>query len=133
MTWDKFEKLVSLVQQKITTIILYRLKDPRIGFLTVTKVELSRDLKTCLVYYSVFGSEGDRSKTAQALKDARGHIQGEVGKTLRTRTVPRVQFRFDDTVEQAERIAKILNKIKSEKSENDLTSEEQKDDEHPTV
>lgn len=114
MSWDKFEKLVSTVRQKITNVVLYRLKDPRVGFVTITKVELARDLKTCSVYYSVIGSSSDRSKTAKALEDARGFIQTEVGKSLRTRTVPRIDFRYDDSIEKSNRIFRILRDIKGD-------------------
>jgi ribosome-binding factor A len=114
MSWDKFEKLVSTIRQKITNVVLYRLKDPRVGFITITKVELARDLKTCSVYYSVVGSNADRSKTSQALEDARGFIQAEVGKSLRTRTVPRIDFRYDDSMEKSDRIFRILRDIKGD-------------------
>lgn len=114
MSWDKFEKLVSKVKQKISTIVLYKLKDPRVGFVTITKVELARDLKTCTVFYSVLGSQTDQSKTHSALQDARGFIQGEIGKTLSTRTIPRVEFRYDESMAKADRIFRILKEVKSE-------------------
>ena len=112
MSWDKFEKLVSSVRQKIANVIQYRLKDPRVGFVTVTKIDLARDLKTCTVFYSVVGSEGERTRTKKALEDARGYIQTEVGKSLRTRTVPHLEFRYDDSMEKSERINKILREIR---------------------
>ena len=71
--------------------MLYKLKDPRIGFVTITRVDLSRDLKLCKVFYTVYGPEADITKTTHALKDAQGYIQREVGKTLRTRTMPQIQ------------------------------------------
>ncbi|MFH2000696.1 MAG: 30S ribosome-binding factor RbfA, partial [Planctomycetota bacterium] len=88
MGWDKFEKLVELVKRRITQIVLYNMKDPRIGFMTITKIDLSRDLKECKVFYTVLGTDAERSKTSCALRDARGFIQREVGKTLRTRIIP---------------------------------------------
>ncbi len=118
MNWDKFEKLVSLVREKLTTIILYRLKDPRIGFVTVTRVELSRDLKTCSVYYSVFGKEGEKSKTSHALEAAKGYIQSEIAKALRTKTVPQVRFIFDEGMDKADRVFRILKEIETEKENN---------------
>lgn len=114
MSWDKFEKLVSLVKQKVATIVLYRLKDPRVGFVTVTKIVLTRDLKRCTVHYSVVGTSGEKSRTAKALEDARGFIQKEVGKTLRTRVVPRVEFLYDESMEKTSHIEDILKNIKRE-------------------
>jgi ribosome-binding factor A len=123
MSWDRFEKLVSQIKQRITNVILFRLKDPRVGFVTVTKVDLARDLKTCTVHYSVLGSEGDRAKTGKALEDARGFIQAEVGKTMRTRTVPRIVFRYDDTFEKTDRILKILKDIRPEDAGSDAVED----------
>jgi ribosome-binding factor A len=112
MSWDRFEKLVTAVRQKVANVILYRLKDPRVGFVTVTKIDLARDLKTCTVFYSVVGTEGDKSRTAKALEDARGFIQTEVGRSMRTRTVPHIDFRYDDSMEKSERINRILRDIR---------------------
>lgn len=117
MGWDKFEKLVSLVREKVTNIILYRMKDPRIGFVTVTKVDLSRDLKSLRVYFSVLGDKGDRTKAEQALQNSRGFIRSEVAKALRTRTVPEVDFTYDESGERAGRILGILSKLDLAKDE----------------
>ncbi len=114
MGWDRFEKLVTLIKQRITTIILYRLKDPRLGFVTITGIELSRDLKTCKVKYSVIGEKGDQAKTARALQDASGYIQKEVGKTLRTRIVPRMEFVYDDSMEKTERILRAIKEARKD-------------------
>ncbi len=114
MSWDRFEKLVSLIKQRITTTVLYRLKDPRLGFVTITGIELSRDLKTCKVSYSVIGEKGDKAKTARALQDARGYIQKEVGKTLRTRIMPRVEFAYDDSMEKTERILRAIREARKD-------------------
>ena len=87
MSWDKFEKLVSLVKQKVATIVLFRLKDPRVGFVTVTKIVLTRDLKKCTVHYSVLGTSGEKSRTAKALEDADVRLQDHPGEGLQRRRV----------------------------------------------
>jgi len=114
MTWDKFEKLVELVKRRVTQVVLYRLKDPRLGFITITKVDLSRDLKTCKVFYTVLGAPGGETKTRFALKDASGFIQREVGKTLRTRTRPAIEFVVDPTAEKVQRVHEILDSLREE-------------------
>ncbi len=111
MSWDKFEKLVSLVREKVTNIILYRMKDPRIGFITVTKVDLSRDLKSLRVYFSVLGDQADRSKATKALENSRGFVRSEVAKALRTRSVPEVEFEYDESGERATRILNIISEL----------------------
>jgi ribosome-binding factor A len=114
MAWNKFDKLVELVKRRITNVVLYKLKDPRLGFITITKVELTRDLKLCKVFYTVFGPKTDLTKTDCALRDARGFIQREVGKTLRTRTMPAMEFIIDPTMEKMERVQQILDVLKEE-------------------
>jgi len=117
MGWDKFEKLVELIKRRISQIVLHRLNDPRIGFLTITRIKLARDLETCEVFYSVYGSEGDISKTTHALRQARGYIQREVAKTLRTRIMPKIVFRPEEALEGVNRINKIFDEINAERED----------------
>lgn len=119
MGWDKFEKLVELIKRRITQIVLYKLKDPRLGFVTITKVDLSRDLKLCKVFYTVYGSQGESSRTSHALKDAQGFIQREVGKSLHTRTMPKIQFVEDESIEGVSRVHRILDTLKEERTTRD--------------
>jgi len=114
MTWDKFEKLVELVKRRVTQVVLYKMKDPRLGFITITKVDLARDLKTCKVFYTVLGAPGGETKTQFALKDAAGFIQREVGKALRTRTRPSIEFVVDPTAEKVQRVHEILDSLRQE-------------------
>ena len=123
MSWNKFDKLVSLVRERVTTVILYRMKDPRVGFVTVTKVELSRDLKILRVFYSVLGGRSERSRTAHALDDARGFVRTEVGRALHTRVVPEVQFHYDDSAERSARISSLLKDLVPPAGEGDAGAE----------
>lgn len=127
MGWDKFEKLVELVKRRITNIVLYTLKDPRMGFITITKIDLSRDLKDCKVFYTVFGTDAEKSKTTHALKDARGFIQREVGKTLRTRTIPHLQFYEDGSFDKLNRVQEIFQVLEEEKMENEPVPDSEND------
>lgn len=115
MGWDKFQKLTELIKRRITQIALYRLNDPRLGFLTITRVDLSRDLETCIVYYTVLGSDADISKTEHALKRATGFIQKEVAKTLRTRIMPRIQFKPDTELKKVNRMNELIGMIEAER------------------
>ena len=117
MGWDRFEKLVELIKRRISDTVLYKLKDPRVGFVTITRVDLSRDLKLCRAYYTVYGPEADLTKTAFALKDAQGFIQREVGKTLRTRTMPRIEFVHDEEIGRVERVEELLDTLREERGE----------------
>lgn len=78
-----------------------RLKDPRLGFVTVTDVEVSGDLQQAKVYYTVLGEDADRKSTQAALNSARGLIRSEVGKNLGIRLTPSLEFILDDLTEKA--------------------------------
>ncbi len=123
MGWDKFEKLIELLKRRISQIVLYRMKDPRIGFITITKVDLSRDFKECKVFYTVLGTEGEMTRTAYALNDAKGYVQREVAKTLRTRTMPKIEFAKDESFERMARVNDILDTIRRERQDDDDTGD----------
>jgi len=89
-----------------------RIKDPRVGFVTITKVEVTRDLSFATVYFSVMGSEEEKEETLQALEHASGYIQGQLGKGLRIRKVPRLRFKVDRNLEHSLRISELLEKIR---------------------
>ncbi len=128
MNNPSFGRLESQIKQKIAVIIQRDLTDPRLGFLTVTRVKLTRDKHYCKVYYSVLGSAGDRSKAAHALEDARGHIQSLLGRTLHTRTLPILQFQFDESIEGAIRVSSILDDLARDRGD-DVESDVEGDSE----
>ena len=113
----RLEKLTHLVMRRAGEVITHELVDPRLGFVTVTRVKLSRDLRHAVIYYSVVGSDADRSKTAHALEHARGHIQSQIARAMRTRVTPQVRFEFDKGVEGSIRVSEILSRLRQEREE----------------
>lgn len=112
------ERIASWIQRKVATMLVRDLKDPRAQFLlTVTRVKLSKDLETCRVYFSVLGDENQRRRAAAMLEHASPWIQREVAKGLATRTAPRIQFEFDESVEGAARMSELLERIAKERQE----------------
>ena len=85
--------------EKVAILIRRDLHDPRIGLITLTEVKLSRDLVDCEIRYSILGSQADRSKCQHALAQSTGYLQREIGKTLRTRLVPKFTFVYDESIE----------------------------------
>jgi ribosome-binding factor A len=110
-------RLSEVVKERASRVILYELKDPRLGFCTVTRVKLARDLTQCIVFWSVMGTPGEKSKTAHALEDARGFIQSAIAKVMGTRKTPRIYLRNDSSLEKAEKVFDILAKLKRERGE----------------
>jgi len=99
-------------------MIQRELKDPGIGFVTVTGVEVSPDLKRAKIFYSVLGEEDSKKQSASALKRACGFIQHEIGKRLRLKHIPEISFQFDSSVEYGAHIEELIQKIhQSEKTQ----------------
>ena len=108
-------RLSEVVRQRATKAILYELKDPRLGFITVTQVKLASDLTQCVIYWSVIGTPGEKSKTAHALEDARGYLQSAIAKEMGTRVTPRIFLKFDESIEKAQKVFGLLAEIKKER------------------
>ena len=91
------------------------LKDPRIGFVTVTAVEASPDLRRARVYVSVLGGAEDRERTLSGLDSSHGVLQAAVAKELRMKRTPTLEFVYDDTAERADRLERMLADMESER------------------
>lgn len=91
------------------------LKDPGIGFITITGVDTSPDLRTAVVFYSVLGSEEEQAATAAALRRAGPHLQEMVGAQVRMKYTPRLSFRVDPSIEEGIKIDRLLKDLEDEK------------------
>lgn len=88
-----------------------RLKDPRVGFVTVTGVEVTGDLRHARVLYTALGDERERRATAAALRSARAHLRRVIGHQVRIKVLPDLEFEEDRTIESAERIEQLLREL----------------------
>jgi ribosome-binding factor A len=102
------------IKREISEIVLLILKDPKLGFITITDVELTDDLRYAKVFYSVLGDEKERKESQQGLERAKGFIQREIGKRIRLKHVPQIIFRYDHTTERAARIEQLLKQVHTE-------------------
>ena len=109
MTSDRMRRVDEAMREVLSGAITTELKDPRVGFVTVTAVETSRDLRPARVYVSVFGNPGERRRSLQALDRAHGFLQRRVGSELRMKNTPQLQFVYDDTPERAMHINELLD------------------------
>ncbi len=94
--------------------MLRDIKDPRIGFVTLTRVDLSDDLKYAKVYFSVMGSESEKEKSLQGLTNASGFIRTELGRKLKLRRIPELIFKIDHSLDYSIHINKVLSDIDQE-------------------
>ncbi len=102
------ERLAEEIREQVARMIASDLKDPRLGFITVTRVELAHDLGHVRVHVGVLGSEVERKKSLQALQQASGFVRRELGKRLRIRHTPEVDFRYDKGLDATDRVAHLL-------------------------
>jgi ribosome-binding factor A len=96
---------------------IQKLKDPRVGFVTVTGVRVSPDLRQARVFYTVLGDEGARKATAAALRSARSHLRTAVGHQIRLKFTPELEFSEDDVEATARRVDQILDELHRKEQE----------------
>lgn len=106
------DRMASLIRAELGDLILKKLKDPRIGFVTVTGVEVTPDLKLAKVYYSVLGKEKDKVQTQRALEHSSGFLQHGIAEALKLRFTPKLNFYLDESLDRGVQIDNILREIK---------------------
>lgn len=89
-----------------------QIKDPRIGFVTITAVKVTSDLKEAKVYFTTHGSETEQKETAEALADNAGKLRSHIGKAMRIRHAPTIQFVFDKSIEEGAKIERLLSEVR---------------------
>lgn len=104
------------IRVELAELIAREVKDPGIGFLTITHVKVTPDLQQARVYYTTLGDEAARKDTAKALRRALPFLRRQVGQRLRLRRVPELEFFFDESIEKQDRIEKILQDISAERA-----------------
>ncbi|OIJ09947.1 ribosome-binding factor A [Anaerobacillus arseniciselenatis] len=104
-------RVAEQIKKEMTEILQRDLKDPRIGFVTVTGVDVTGDLQQATVYITVLGSDEQKESTLQGLSKATGFIRSEIGKRVRLRKTPELLFKFDESIEYGNKIASLLGEI----------------------
>ena len=110
-------KLADRISQIVAEMLERRVKDPRLGFVTVTEAKLTNDLREATVYYTVFGSDQERADSAMALASATGIIRTEVGRQLGLRHTPSLAFIADVLPDTAQRIEELVSKAREADAE----------------
>ena len=105
--------------RQVLSDALPSLKDPRIGFVTVTGVQATKDFSQATVYVSVYGSEAEQRKTLEGLEAARGVLQAQVGRELQLRRTPVLSFAYDPAVERGVRLGQMIDELAPEDPPND--------------
>ena len=102
------QRVAEEIRSEVARILSSGLKDPRLGFVTVTRVSLTADLQHARVYVSVLGADAGREASLAVLRQAAGFVRGELGRGLRLRRTPELAFHHDPGIEATERVARLL-------------------------
>jgi len=114
---NRLERVNSLIKQELGRVITTRLKDARLGFVTVTEADTSPDLKHCKVYISVLGSDKESQGTLAALSHSEGFLKREIARVLNLRFTPQLHFKLDTRAEHSLHMEDVFRKIREEREE----------------
>ena len=105
------DRVADLIRAEVTTMIARELHDPGVGFVTVTRVQVSPDLHHARVFYTSLGDQTARTTTARALERAAAFMRRQIGRRLRLRRAPEIQFTFDESIAHQDRVEQLLQEI----------------------
>ncbi|MGH2455511.1 MAG: 30S ribosome-binding factor RbfA [Candidatus Limnocylindria bacterium] len=111
---QRTDRLDSQLRQELMDLLQREMKDPRVGFATITRVETARDLGHARVWVSVYGTDEDQARSMDALRDAAPWLRRRLGERLRIRHVPELSVRRDDSIESGDRVLRILREIEDD-------------------
>lgn len=106
------------MKKELSEIIGRKLKDPRIGFVTVTDVQVTGDLQQAKVYISVLGDSEQKKNTLKGLETAKGFIRTEIGQRIRLRKTPEIIFEFDESIDYGNRIESLIHQLHTDEKPN---------------
>jgi ribosome-binding factor A len=110
MAGGRMRRVDEAVRAVLSDAISKQLKDPRVGFVTVTAVKTSRDLRHARVYVSVLGDEPTRAASLEGLRSAHGYLQARIASEMTLKRTPALSFEYDETVDRAARISELLRR-----------------------
>jgi ribosome-binding factor A len=131
MNERRIKRLQELIKARVAEVVSFELSDPRRGLITITKVELDREVSHCKVFWSVLGGEKERKLNSKMLDHATAFVQREVAAVLHTRTVPKVHFVFDESIQGALRVQGIIDKLREERDAREAEAGDRGEGEEP--
>ena len=111
MLGSRIERLAHEFQQEIAMVIHQELKDPRLGFVTITRVELSKDLRYAKVFFSCLGTDDERAHSQRALEHSARFLHGLLKRRFRLKNIPELAFKYDASIEESIRMSKVLDQL----------------------
>lgn len=118
MSAHRLERLAEVFKAELSQLLQREIKDPRIGFASITKVIVSKDISHAKVFVSILGDQDQQKDTMKGLESAKGYLRSELGKRIRLRHTPDLHFIEDSSLEEGARILSLINEIQQTKKEN---------------
>jgi ribosome-binding factor A len=119
MNKTRMSRVGEEIKKELSVLLQRSLKDPRIGFVTVTDVEVTSDLQLAKVFVSIFGDDEQRKASLAGLQKAKGYLRTEIGRRVKLRHVPDFVFKLDESIDYGNRIESILREISTEGAKGD--------------
>ncbi len=117
MNERRVARIKQQIKERVATALVHEIADPRLGLVTISRVEMDREMVACQVYWSVLGDDKTKRLTAGALEHATGFLRREVARVLKTRTVPKLKFCYDESVEGAQKMQILLDELTKDRRE----------------
>ena len=131
MKFHRPDRVADQILRDASDIILREVKDTKLGFVTFSRVEISKDLKFARIYYTALGTDKEKSDCRNALKRSRAFIQSRIGQRLGLRHTPEISFIFDKGLEHSLKINDLIKKIQREREEHEKVSENDRGNKSP--
>ncbi|MBB5017573.1 ribosome-binding factor A [Chitinivorax tropicus] len=117
--FSRSDRVGQQIQRELPNIIRFELKDPRIGMLTITDVEVTRDYSHAKVFFTVLGDETQQAQTLETLEHAAGFLRNELGKRIKMRSMPLLHFKYDVSVERGMQLSSLIDRAVSDTAKDD--------------
>jgi ribosome-binding factor A len=127
-SYKRADRVKHLLHQELSRILQTEIKDPRVQFVTVTKVSLSVDLRDAKIYVSSLDTSHNREEMLAGLKRASGYVRGELGRRLKLKYIPKIEFVSDDSLDKQDRILNLLDQIHEDEGQAADVLDESEDD-----
>lgn len=114
MGGPRLSRVQEAIKEEISQIIQFELKDPRVGFVTVTSVNISPDLRQARIFLTILGNPEEQKESLAGLNSAKGFIRSELGKRIRMKFTPQIEFEIDQSIKEGIRISKLIDYLHKE-------------------
>ena len=119
MSSQRAQRVAETIHKEISSLLIKGLKDPRIGFVTITSVDVTSDLRQARIYYTLMADMDDRVQTQAGLDSCSSYIRQHLGRQLRLRFIPEIHFEYDASFDYGQKIEKLLSEVKIKDQQDD--------------